>query len=274
MLVRGFGDPRIRVLQRDVAGPGGYAARNLAGENANGTWLVFLDADDEWYRDHLLNIRKVANQCPCASIIGSGWESIRQSRVTVNQYYAKHTELESHSISLSLYLKEAISDRRPFHTSAVAMQRTLFKSIGGFPEGRAKKGGDLYLWTRSVAFGNAYWNPFVGARYYHTSDNKAIHAATFSVDLIRSMVVELENVVSGEELKLLKLYANKMMKKAFVEKIYRHEQFENNFLKSGFYTGAVDYCSRAIFSLLPHSCFRLKAFLTILLRKAVRPIKK
>jgi glycosyltransferase involved in cell wall biosynthesis len=48
-----FHDSRIKIFNREIPGPGGYAARNLGIENSNGKWIAFLDADDEWYSNHL-----------------------------------------------------------------------------------------------------------------------------------------------------------------------------------------------------------------------------
>ncbi|MGB7406786.1 MAG: glycosyltransferase family A protein, partial [Pacificimonas sp.] len=55
-LVKTLGDPRINIFERSPPGPGGYAARNLAIENATGDWIAFLDADDVWHPDHLADL--------------------------------------------------------------------------------------------------------------------------------------------------------------------------------------------------------------------------
>jgi glycosyltransferase involved in cell wall biosynthesis len=51
-VVEGFNDPRIRYLRREENG-GGSAARNSGIEAAQGTYLAFLDSDDEWIPDKL-----------------------------------------------------------------------------------------------------------------------------------------------------------------------------------------------------------------------------
>src|SRR5260370_952192 len=45
-LVTGYGDPRVRLIRQNNAGPG--PARNRGIEDAAGPYLTFLDADDEW----------------------------------------------------------------------------------------------------------------------------------------------------------------------------------------------------------------------------------
>ena len=266
-VVIGLQDSRIRIFSRNTPGPGGYAARNLAAENAIGEWIVFLDADDEWYPEHLQKIKLAANEYPNLCTIGAGWVSVRSNRESANKYFVNKKGYGNRCIGLNGYLSEAIRDRRPFHTSAVAMNREFFLKIGGFPEGRAKKGGDLYLWVKAVAYGNSYWSAHLGARYYHTSDNKVIHTATFSTVLIRSMVEELTEFVSEDELKLLKIYANKMMRKAYIEKLSKGAELTDSLLDIGFYVGSFDYFERLLLMLLPSFVFRSKARIRSLLSR-------
>jgi len=50
-IARAFGDARIRVIQQQNAGPG--AARNRGLAEAQGEYIAFLDADDEWMPGYL-----------------------------------------------------------------------------------------------------------------------------------------------------------------------------------------------------------------------------
>jgi hypothetical protein len=50
-IARTFGDARIRLIQQQNAGPG--AARNRGLAEAQGEYVAFLDADDEWLPDYL-----------------------------------------------------------------------------------------------------------------------------------------------------------------------------------------------------------------------------
>jgi glycosyltransferase involved in cell wall biosynthesis len=47
LAVQRFGDQRIRVIRHQV-NKGGAAARNTGVQAAQGTWIAFLDSDDEW----------------------------------------------------------------------------------------------------------------------------------------------------------------------------------------------------------------------------------
>src|SRR4051812_21303164 len=47
-IVQSFHDPRIRLLQRTIPGPGGHAARNAGIKDTTTSLIAFLDADDEY----------------------------------------------------------------------------------------------------------------------------------------------------------------------------------------------------------------------------------
>src|SRR5699024_5819196 len=54
-----YDDSRIRRFRRNTPGPGGYAARNLGIQEAKYEWIAFLDADDEWKKEHLEEQAKI-----------------------------------------------------------------------------------------------------------------------------------------------------------------------------------------------------------------------
>ncbi|AUV82860.1 glycosyl transferase family 2 [Salinigranum rubrum] len=65
-VVSGYDDPRIRYV-RHPTNRGGSAARNTGIANARGTYVAFLDADDEWYP------RKLERQVDCLTSRGDEW---------------------------------------------------------------------------------------------------------------------------------------------------------------------------------------------------------
>jgi glycosyltransferase involved in cell wall biosynthesis len=80
--VQKFNDPRIRLLHRDEPGPGGYAARNLGIKEARGKWIAFLDADDEWYPEHLWKMKELSIRYPEVYFMGCGWHICTKETIT------------------------------------------------------------------------------------------------------------------------------------------------------------------------------------------------
>jgi len=57
-IISGFNDNRISLIKH-TTNKNGSAARNTGIANANGEWIAYLDADDEWEKDHLINYVKL-----------------------------------------------------------------------------------------------------------------------------------------------------------------------------------------------------------------------
>src|SRR6056297_1231579 len=89
--VNKFEDTRIRLVHREEPGPGGYAARNLGIKLAQSEYIAFLDADDEWLPDHLLNMKNIIHKYPVASIWGSGWELVENGEKQTDPFYKKNS---------------------------------------------------------------------------------------------------------------------------------------------------------------------------------------
>jgi succinoglycan biosynthesis protein ExoO len=170
-------DPRVRLFHRDSPGPGGYAARNLGIREARGIWLAFLDADDEWYPEHLEELNMLAARRE-AEFVATGWVRIhRDGRTDGNPFAMAHSSAPVTELGLAEYLKQALFKRPAAWTGAVGVRRSLMREIGGFPES-CRRGGDVAVWLRLIArAGRLVSSPKMTA-VYHTEDSTVTRTTT------------------------------------------------------------------------------------------------
>ncbi len=237
--IKEFHDPRIRLYEREESGPGGYAARNLGIDKAAGEWIAFLDADDEWYPDHLEKYTKLIRSYPDAGVLGSGREIVQpDGNVVIEDYYDNYAEKGPHFLTLDNYLKAYISGLRPLWTSVTCIRREVLQKAGGFPAGRSKRGGDIDTWLRCVEYaGGMAWSPHIGARYHKDSVNMVTNTTVNTADVERETVKELLKRHSGTTASLLKKFANNRIMKAYKEekKVYgtsRYSYFTKLYLSA------------------------------------------
>lgn len=160
-----FTDSRIRIFHRDEPGPGGYAARNLGIQEAKAEWIAFLDADDEWYPDHLIEMEKLISECCDAKFLASGFAEIDDKTVKFCGLVSKSEKYRK--LSFKDYLTFS-----PFYTSTVVVKRDLLISINLFPEGLMNRGGDVDTWLRAIEKAGGYiMAGYTGAKYYRDSEN-------------------------------------------------------------------------------------------------------
>lgn len=209
-IVRDFGDPRIRLLRRETPGAGGYAARNLAIEEAVGSWMAFLDADDEWEDSHLEHLLRLHLQFPQAEMLSTSWRVVGAKRQTTgNHYLRKYSREGSHELDLHRFLSRWARGRAPIWTSAACVRREPLQAAGGFPEGRCTRGGDVDTWLRvMLAGGTQAYSTQVTAVYHRDVESSVTRSRIPQVDhctgaTVHHAIRERKNLVTRWLLKRL-----------------------------------------------------------------------
>ncbi len=183
-----------RLLRRDTPGPGGYAARNLAIAETQAEWIAFLDADDVWKPGHLEYLMDAAR--PFADNVGCAFSSF------LNQYGARSIQQPiaptllvdvTQPIDFATFLRAWLSTQQcPIRTSASAFRRDVLLQAGGFPEGRASRGGDKDLWLRALRLAPAAFSPSRSMRFNRTAENKVSDTtSTATVPIICETIAEM-----------------------------------------------------------------------------------
>lgn len=205
--LRTFTDPRIRVLTRDVPGPGGYAARNLGISEARNRWICFLDADDEWKPDYLLKVSEAIRSNPANRLFASGYFVSDVTFSRNGMYYHRNPRFGSHEFDFSRFLLQ-----KPVWTGAVVIEKDTLIRAGLFPEGKALRGGDEDLWLKVMSMiRTGYWINYVGAVYHRTSVNmvtRNIHMDFESMIVFKTVNRLIRTETDPKVVRALKKYWN------------------------------------------------------------------
>jgi glycosyltransferase involved in cell wall biosynthesis len=151
--VKKFTDDRIRVFYRDKPGTGGYAARNLGIKEAKAEWIAFLDADDEWYSEHLKESYNLLLKHDDVSFVFFNY------MVKKNDIVRKKHQITSTIFLTREKLLKLFSQNELIHTNSIVVRKRELLNAGLFPEGKTKRGGDNDLWLRLIIHSNcAVWS--------------------------------------------------------------------------------------------------------------------
>lgn len=248
-----FKDQRIRLLDRDEPGPGGYAARNLGTRVSRAAWVAFLDADDEWSPYHLRKYKKLTEEYPSASVLGAGCyisdPDRKADECMPDSYYRRRKDWGNHLLSFREYLEAESLGLRPLNGSTACIRKDALLVVGGFPEGRANRGGDVDTWLRCIEYaGGIAWSSHIGAIYYKNAVNMVTKTQPFLAEVERDTVRHLLARYHGAMATSLKRFANKRTLSAWRENTSLTNT-KNFFLPNKLYWG-VDICKNLAWSML------------------------
>jgi glycosyltransferase involved in cell wall biosynthesis len=143
-IVSSMGDSRIRLIRQPNAGVS--AARNRGAIEAEGEFIAFLDADDEWDNDYLATQYELTQKYPDCDVFAMNYEfrDINGKKTSTIINKLPFNDVDG---VLSNYFEVASCSHPPLWTSAVMVRKSAFQNIEGFPVG-IKSGEDLLTWAR------------------------------------------------------------------------------------------------------------------------------
>lgn len=257
--IKEFKDRRISIYTRIEPGPGGYAARNLGIEKAQGEWVAFLDADDEWYPHHLEKMKELASKYPEVYFMACGWETFRNNVKQSNSFYKKNTNNGSLKITIEEYLKNGINKSLPVWTSVAMVKRSSPIAINLFPaESGAKRGGDLHAWLKLICYHKEMaWSNHIGAVYYLESVNMVTKNASLGFQLMnKSALNELDLNLEKKSRKLLIKYLNSRIRNTVIalklKNITNADSLKTIYWKADFFNSVIT----AMIYFLPINTFK------------------
>ncbi|HWA01669.1 MAG TPA: glycosyltransferase family A protein [Caulobacterales bacterium] len=219
--VAALSDPRLRLLRRDTPGPGGYAARNLAIEQARAEWIAFLDADDEWAPGYIAAMRALIAAHPDVGAAYASRLIVDSPKGDFVQTCAD-ADIGVHDFDgfLDLWLRLG---RSPIWTSASLFKRNVLIEAGLFPAGRCRRGGDKDMWLRAMRRTKAIASLAVGATYFFDTGNQVSRQTSLNkrhctCDTLAALIAES----GGERRRKLKRIANLEMRD-YAQKLFGRE---------------------------------------------------
>ncbi len=144
-VVASFRDPRFRVVHQKNAGPG--AARNHGIAEAQAPLIAFLDADDEWFPDHLETAVRIFQETPGLGCLTQGHIDEPGAFPSGPRFqdYGFQEGIQQLEGQTALMLHYMIAY---MESQATVVRTDVIRKWGGFYENRCIYGEDSFLWLK------------------------------------------------------------------------------------------------------------------------------
>jgi glycosyltransferase involved in cell wall biosynthesis len=175
-IVSALNNPRIRLIRQKNLGVS--AARNRGILESKTEFITFLDADDEWKPGFLMIINNLISKYPQCGAYATSYENMGiNNKIYMPRLYGIQYKNRWVGI-LENYFITALGDP-PFCSSSIAIPKSVFLKIGGFPLG-IKLGEDPEMWLRIAINYQIAFDCSLQAIYHKEAEDRA--CKKFSVD--------------------------------------------------------------------------------------------
>ncbi len=175
-VVTSFDDARIRYFSKENEGVS--KTRNFAVTKATSQHIVFLDADDYWYPNHLENLDGLIHSFPNEQWYATAYEK-RHHKNFISSMRSPILEKPSGWKGLvPNYFENSLIDPLAW-TSAVCFKKTFFESLGGFDTAITHGAGeDTDLWIRAALEAPLVFSTEITARHNLDGTNRISNTPT------------------------------------------------------------------------------------------------
>ena len=137
----------VKIKQKNL---GKSIARNNGIKKSSGKLILFLDADDYWYENHVYDLYKLFKLFPKAGLFSTNYLEISSEQIPSINKIRNNNKYEKIN-----YFKLAANNIGIVWTSAAAITRDVYDNLGGFED--INIGEDLEYWARiSLRYEVAY----------------------------------------------------------------------------------------------------------------------
>ncbi|HBG28282.1 MAG: hypothetical protein A2Y10_03210 [Planctomycetes bacterium GWF2_41_51] len=146
-IVKGYRDNKVKLIRQRNAGPG--AARNRGLAESKGSFVSFLDADDEWMPEFLEKCITALNNNPDCDVAAAAYY-LGTNRKDISTEFRRRgmndgawklsNEISDSELKHSIYI---------LHSSSTLCKKNIIEKYGGFyAKDNCKLGEDYYLWLQ------------------------------------------------------------------------------------------------------------------------------
>lgn len=220
-IVKQYSVENITYLFQQNAGPS--KARNSGILRSSGDFIAFLDADDVWYPNHLMDAVTFFSENANVFWFSSAFNiEIYKKKVKTRVIKTQNSVLDFFNYTL----------RKSFlHTSAVVINREVFKNVGFFNENWTF-GEDLNLWVRiALQYPNIGYCKNPGSVFRKTQDSLTFNKTNYDLkNTLKVLYFTNKEVEAAGNKKAIKLI-NQWIEDAVYSAILSNNTLVLNYIK-------------------------------------------
>lgn len=205
-VIESIKDSRIIIINKNNGGVS--SARNLGILSAKSEYLAFLDGDDIWDKDHLLEIKRLIQYNKNILIYATGFQKI------TNKQNINIKNNESEIIIIDNFFDYENTTKTLFSSSSFAINIGILKNMNLFYNEKYKFGEDVDFWYRIAKGNRILLSSKITSFYFLASENRSDYVMPIK---FRFHLYDFDNKSLSEKKYLGKLVALIMIDYLFLK---------------------------------------------------------